>query len=53
MSEVTALADDLAIVHGGKLLYSGTVADFTPTAGTLEDEFVRRVELAEAQEARA
>jgi len=52
MSEVTALADDLAIIHGGKLLYSGTVADFTPAAGTLEDEFVRRVELAEAQEAR-
>jgi sodium transport system ATP-binding protein len=50
MSEVTMLADDLAIVHGGKLLYSGTFADFTAASGerSLEDEFIRRVEVAEA-----
>jgi sodium transport system ATP-binding protein len=55
MSEVTMLADDLAIVYGGKLLYTGTFADFTAASGerSLEDEFVRRVELAEAQETRA
>jgi ABC-type Na+ transport system ATPase subunit NatA len=47
------LADDLAIVHGGKLIYTGTLADFTAGAGerSLEDEFVRRIELAEAQAA--
>ena len=55
MSEVTMLADDLAIVYGGKLLYTGTFADFTAASGerSLEDEFVRRVEHAEAQETRA
>jgi len=50
MSEVTKLADDLAIVHGGKLLYAGTFADFTAASGerSLEDEFIHRVEAAEA-----
>jgi len=49
MSEVTKLADDLAIVHGGKLLYSGTFAEFTAASGerSLEDEFIRHVEAAE------
>jgi sodium transport system ATP-binding protein len=52
MSEVTMLADDLAIVHAGRLLYSGSFADFTAASAprSLEDEFVR---LVEAQEARA
>jgi sodium transport system ATP-binding protein len=50
MSEVTKLADDLAIVHGGKLLYSGTFAEFTAASGerSLEDEFIRRIETAES-----
>ena len=54
MSEVTKLADDLAIVHGGKLLYSGTFAEFTAASGerTLEDEFIRHIEAAEAAGAR-
>jgi sodium transport system ATP-binding protein len=50
MSEVTMLADDLAIVHAGKLIYSGTLAEFTASAAerTLEDEFVRRIEIEES-----
>ncbi len=49
MSEVTMLADDLAIVHGGKLIYSGTFAEFSAASGQLsvEEEFVRRIESAE------
>ena len=50
MSEVTMLADDLAIVYGGKLLYQGSFAGFTAASGerSLEDEFIRHVEAAEA-----
>jgi ABC-type Na+ transport system ATPase subunit NatA len=50
MSEVTKLADDLAIVHGGKLLYAGTFSEFTAASGerSLEDEFIRRIEDAES-----
>ena len=49
MSEVTMLADDLAIVHGGKLIYSGTFAEFTAASGqsSVEEEFVRRIEASE------
>ena len=50
MSEVSLLADDLAIVHGGKLIYSGTLAEFTAASGerSLEEAFVHRIEAAEA-----
>jgi sodium transport system ATP-binding protein len=53
MSEVSMLADDLAIVHGGKLIYSGTFAEFTAASGRLsvEEEFVRRIEAAEESRA--
>ncbi len=55
MSEVSMLADDLAIVYGGKLLYQGAFADFTAASGqrSLEDEFIRHVEMAEVAEAAA
>ena len=50
MSEVNLLADDLAIVHGGKLIYSGTLAEFTAASGerSLEEAFIHRIEAAEA-----
>jgi len=43
MGEVSLLSDDLAIIHRGKLLYSGAFADFRNQMHTdsLEDEFVR------------
>jgi sodium transport system ATP-binding protein len=49
MSEVTMLADDLAIVHGGKIIYNGTLAGFNAESGELsvEEAFVRRIEAAE------
>ena len=49
MSEVTMLADDLAIVHGGRVIYSGTFAEFTAASGqsSVEEEFVRRIEASE------
>ena len=50
MSEVTLLADDLAIVHGGRMIYSGTLAEFTATSGerSLEEAFIHRIETSEA-----
>ncbi|MBL8975804.1 MAG: ATP-binding cassette domain-containing protein [Myxococcales bacterium] len=50
MSEVNLLADDLAIVHGGKLIFNGTLAEFTAASGerSLEEAFVHRIEAAEA-----
>ena len=43
MSEVDMLSDDLAIIHQGKLVYSGTYPDFRAgmQAESLEDEFIR------------
>jgi sodium transport system ATP-binding protein len=48
MGEVSQLSDDLAIIHKGKLLYSGTYSAFEAQmqAGSLEDEFIRVVEAA-------
>jgi len=48
MGEVSQLSDDLAIIHRGKLLYSGTYAEFEGQmqAESLEDEFIRIVEAA-------
>ena len=46
MGEVAQLAQDLAIIHDGQLLYNGTYEDFTASmqAPSLEDEFIRLVE---------
>jgi sodium transport system ATP-binding protein len=46
MGEVSQLSDDLAIIHQGKLLYSGAYDAFEDQmqAGSLEDEFIRVVE---------
>lgn len=46
MDEVSLLADDLAIVHRGRLIYSGTYEHFQSEmrAPSLEDEFIRRIE---------
>ena len=46
MGEVSQLSDDLAIIHKGKLLYSGPYNTFEAQmqAGSLEDEFIRVVE---------
>lgn len=43
MSEVNMLADDLAIIHKGDLIYNGLFNDFKSqmTEPTLEDEFIR------------
>ncbi len=43
MSEVNMLADDLAIIHRGDLIYNGLYADFKREMRelTLEDEFIR------------
>ena len=48
MGEVSLLSDDLAIIHRGKLIYSGTYKEFQAGMKTdsLEDEFIRRVEAA-------
>ena len=48
MSEVDLLCDDLAIIHKGKLIYSGTMEDFRSQmeAETLTAEFIRRVQSA-------
>lgn len=50
MSEVNLLADDLAIVHGGKIIYAGTLPEFTAASGerSLEEAFIHRIEAAEA-----
>lgn len=46
MSEVDLLCDDMAIIHKGKLLYSGTMDDFRSTmqADNLTAEFIRIVQ---------
>lgn len=48
MDEVSLLSDDLAIIHKGRLLYSGTFEDFQKQMKTksVEDEFIRIVEAA-------
>jgi sodium transport system ATP-binding protein len=48
MDEVNLLADDLGLLHEGRLLYAGAFDDFSDQmdAPTLEDEFIRRVEAA-------
>ncbi len=48
LDEVSLLSDDLAIIHKGKLLYSGTFPDFQRQMKTksVEDEFIRIVEAA-------
>jgi ABC-type Na+ transport system ATPase subunit NatA len=48
MDEVSLLSDDLAIIHKGTLLYSGTFHDFQKQMKTksVEDEFIRIVEAA-------
>lgn len=53
MSEVDLLCDDLAIIHKGNLLYSGTMADFRTNMkeDNLTAEFIRIVH--ESQNAKA
>ncbi|MGH2569477.1 MAG: ABC transporter ATP-binding protein [Bacteroidota bacterium] len=48
MDEVALLSDDLAIIHKGRLLYSGSFNDFQRQMKTksVEDEFIRIVEAA-------
>jgi sodium transport system ATP-binding protein len=48
MDEVNLLADDLGLLHEGRLLYAGSFDDFSADmeSPTLEDEFIRRVEAA-------
>jgi ABC-type Na+ transport system ATPase subunit NatA len=48
MDEVNLLADDLGLLHEGRLLYAGSFDDFSAEmeSPTLEDEFIRRVEAA-------
>jgi len=48
MDEVNLLADDLGLLHEGRLLYAGSFDDFSAQmeSPTLEDEFIRRVEAA-------
>lgn len=59
MSEVTMLADDLAVVHRGRVLASGELGEVLARAvdehgqrRSLEDEFVRLIDVAEQEEAR-
>jgi len=56
MSEVTMLADDLAVVHRGRVLAEGRLDEVLARAvdehgqrRTLEDEFVRLIDVAEAE----
>lgn len=46
MSEVTMLADDLAVVHRGKLLASGSLPEVL-AGRAIEDEFVRLIDAAD------
>ena len=50
MGEVSQLSDDLAIIHKGKFMYSGTYEEFNQNmqSSSLEDEFIRIVEGAAA-----
>ncbi len=49
MGEVSLLSDDLAIIHNGRLCYSGTYKEFVNQMKreSLEEEFIRIVEEAE------
>ncbi len=51
MSEVDLLCDDLAIIHKGKLIYSGAMPEFRQNmqSDSLTGEFIRRVENAESE----
>ncbi len=46
MSEVSLLSDDLAIIHDGKLRYSGAIKDFSDQMQkeSLVEEFIRLIE---------
>jgi sodium transport system ATP-binding protein len=46
MGEVGQLADDLALIHRGRVLFDGTYDAFCHgmQAASLEDEFIRRIE---------
>lgn len=46
MGEVSLLSDDLAIMHKGRLLYSGGFREFSEnmSARSIEDQFIRLVE---------
>jgi sodium transport system ATP-binding protein len=48
MGEVGQLAEDVALIHRGRLLFNGTYQQFTDEmqAPSLEDEFIRRIEAA-------
>jgi len=48
MGEVSLLSDDLAIIHRGRMIFSGTYREFQNQMQTssVEDEFVRLVEVA-------
>jgi sodium transport system ATP-binding protein len=50
MGEVGQLADDVALIHRGRLLFDGTYQQFSDDmqAPSLEDEFIRRIEAAGA-----
>jgi len=49
MDEVNLLADDLCILHEGRLIHSGAYDAFTASmeAPTLEDEFIRLIDAAD------
>jgi len=50
MGEVPLLCDDIAIIHKGRLYFSGTKEEFEAqmTAPTYEDEFIKLVEGSES-----
>src|SRR5690606_2696645 len=54
MDEVSMLADDLAIIHRGRMLFCDTYRTFIDemAAPSLEDEFIRRIEAAMVSEER-
>ncbi len=49
MDEVSLLADDLCIIHKGRVLFAGAFSAYQEQmqAPTLEDEFIRRIEESE------
>jgi len=55
MDEVNMLADDLGLLHEGELLFDGTYDRFVDEmqSDTLEDEFIRRIEQADASASQA
>ncbi len=48
MGEVNRLSDDMAIIHGGRLVFSGTHAEFVGgmQRDSIEEEFIRLLEAA-------